>query len=167
MADLVTHLASALIPGVALRADRAAALALGAALPDVGGRVPGLFIELLETLGLPHPGVAHVPFGILHQPAGALLTAVVLSFVVPEKDRPWTAGCLAIGVLGHLALDALQDHHGYGYFLLVPFEFSRYELGYIGSESTVPWAPWLALATALLWTVRWGWQRRNRSKQAD
>lgn len=154
MADVVSHLASVLIPGVALRADRAALLALGVALPDIGGRVPGLMTEVVERFGGRVSAVWHTPFAVLHQPVGALLFALLLAWVVPAKERPAAALAMAVGVLAHLGLDSLQDHHGFGYHLLVPFDYGRYEFACIGSEATVPWAPWLALLTAALWVGR-------------
>lgn len=164
MADLVTHLASALLPGVGLkRPDHAVLLALGAALPDLGGRAPGILAEILDSAGHTPPGWLPVPFGVLHQPVGGALFAILLAFLLPARDRPAGAGLLAGGVVLHLALDVLQHHHGFGYSLFVPFAFSRFELGWIGSEATVPWAPWLALATVLAWGVRACLTTRSRS----
>ena len=163
MADLVTHLATALIPGVALPRARAALLATGVALPDLGGRVPGLAREGLESLGLATVDGMQVPFAVLHQPIGAVLAGLLLSWLLPQDKRVDAAFILGLGVLLHLAVDVLQDHHGLGYHLLAPLHFGRFELGCIGSEATVPWVPWLALATALLWAARWAWERRNQA----
>lgn len=166
MADLITHLASALIPGVGLRADRAVLLALGSALPDIGGRVPGLVAEAVELAGGHIPEVLYAPFGILHQPVGAGLAAVLLAFVLHPRDRSAGAALLVGGVALHLAVDVLQYHHGRGYFLLAPFHFGRFELGWIGAEATVPLAPWLALATLSVWGIRWAlaWRRREANR---
>jgi len=163
VADLVTHLASALIPGVALRPYRAVLLSIGTALPDVVGRSPGLLAEALDQAGIAAPVWLPTPFGIAHQPIGGVLLAALLAWLLPERERPLAVTLLSAGVLLHLALDVLQDHHGYGYYLLVPFDWGRYELGCIGSEATVPWAPWLALATVVVWGVRVGvaWRKRG------
>lgn len=163
MADLVTHLATALIPGVALPRAQAALLAAGVTLPDLGGRVPGLAREVLEALGLATADGLHVPFAVLHQPIGGVLAGVLLAWLLPQTERANAAFLLGLGVFLHLAVDVLQDHHGLGYHLLAPVHFGRFELGCIGSEATVPWAPWLALATALVWAARWAWQRRNQA----
>lgn len=159
MADLVTHLASALIPGVALKPWQAVLLSLGASLPDIVGRSPGLLAEAAERLGANTPDWLPTPFGIAHQPIGGVLLAGLLAWLLPERHRPAGVALLCGGVLLHLALDVLQDHHGHGYFLLVPFDWGRYELGCIGSEATVPYAPWLALATVVIWAGRWVWER--------
>lgn len=163
MADLVTHLASALLPGVALRPDRAVLLSIGACLPDIVGRSPGLLAEALARVGLVPPLWLPTPFGIAHQPLGGMVLAALLAWALPERDRAAGVLLLAGGVLLHLALDVLQDHHGYGYYLLAPVDFGRYELGCMGSEATVPWAPWLAALTAVVWGVRlgWAWWRRR------
>lgn len=155
MADLLTHIASALIPGVGFRRPiHAVLLSVGTALPDLGGRVPGILAEVLFAAGVQTPSWLPVPFGISHQPVGGVLIGALLAYLLPERERPAAAAALCGGVLLHLALDVLQDHHGYGYYLLVPFDFGRYELGCIGSEATVAWAPWLALASVLVWGVR-------------
>lgn len=167
MADLVTHLASALIPGVALRPDRAVLLGLGAAIPDLAGRTPGIVSEALAFAGIVSPEWVPTLFGLAHQPIGGALVAGLLAWTLPEEERPAGAGLLVCGVLLHLALDVLQDHHGYGYFLLVPFDYGRYELGCMGSEDTVLLAPWLALLTGLVWGARLGWAWwRDRSTPA-
>lgn len=162
MADLVTHLASALIPGVALRPHRAVLLALGTAMPDVVGRVPGLMAEGVERLGGTQPPWLTHPFGIAHQPVGGVLLAALIAWILPARERPLATLLLCGGVLLHLGVDVLQDHHGFGYHLLFPFGTGRYELGCIGSEATVPWAPWLALASVGVWGIRLGLTRWRR-----
>lgn len=164
MPDLVTHLASALIPGVALRPDRAVLLALGTAIPDLAGRVPGLGLVLLRRTLLPQLGALEVPFGVLHQPVGASLVAGILAYALPQEDRPAALGLLMTGIALHLALDLLQDHRGYGYALLFPLSSSRFEIGIIGPEATVPYAPLLVALTLILWGGRW-WLRRSRARR--
>ena len=67
----------------------------------------------------------------------------------------WRAlGLLLVGAATHIGLDVLQDHHGCGYALAFPLSSKVFELGWIGSQATVEWAPWLALITALAWGLR-------------
>ncbi|TVQ93236.1 MAG: hypothetical protein EA397_05530 [Deltaproteobacteria bacterium] len=163
MPDLVTHLASALLPGVALRADRAVLLALGACLPDLGGRLPGLSLAGLRWLGLPTFGLEKLPFGVLHQPVGSGLLALLVASMLPERDRALGLLLVLSGVMTHIGLDVLQDHRGHGHALLFPFSNRRFELGLFGPEATVPWVPAIVLVTAGLWGVRW-WRARRRQR---
>ncbi len=167
MADLVTHLCTALLPGVLIAGPRATWLALGVVAPDLAARVPGLALDILRRLSVPIPINIEAPFAVMHMPIGVLCGAVLVSQIVhPEQRRQALVWLIAGGAL-HLAVDALQDHHGHGYFLLFPFSTQRYELGWMGSEATVAWAPWLALLTAVVWGVRWAWLRqRARSGRA-
>lgn len=151
MADLVTHLASALLPGVLLPANRASLLAIGVALPDVGGRLPSIAAESLP-FALP-PGSLSA-FDVLHQPIGLTAAIVATSTLFVPEQRRIVAGWLLSGAALHLAVDLLQDHHGQGYHLAFPLSEWRFELGWIGSESSISWAPWLGLATGVAWAAR-------------
>lgn len=155
MADLVTHLCSGLLPGALLGAPRAVWLGLGAVLPDLGARVPGLALDLLRRAGLPLPTGLDTPLSVLHMPVGIVCGAVLISALVHPAQRGAAVRWLLAGGLLHLAVDLLQDHHGHGYFLLWPLSSWRYELGWIGSEATVFAAPILAVITALAWALRW------------
>ncbi len=160
MADLVTHLATALLPG-ALVGRRIAAVALGTALPDLGARVAPMALEALQQRGLPVPDGLILAFGVLHEPLPLVLLCAVLAGAFAPGVRVPTLLGLWLGCGIHLALDVTQDHHGQGYFLLAPFHLGRYELGWIGSEATVDWAPGLAIATAAAWLARWAWLRKR------
>jgi hypothetical protein len=160
VADLVTHLCTALLPGVLLTAPRATWLALGAVAPDFAARVPGLALDILRRLSVPIPGNIESPLAVFHMPIGIVCGAVIVAQVVHPKQRRQALLWLVAGGILHLAVDILQDHHGHGYFLLFPFSTHRYELGWIGSEATVAWAPFLALVTAAVWGVRWAWRRQ-------
>lgn len=163
MADLVTHLCTALLPGSLLGAPRATWLALGAVLPDLASRVPGLLLDLVRSAGVDLPAYLHAPLSVLHMPIGVLCGGVLLGPLVHPTQRAQAVRWLIAGGMLHLAVDALQDHHGLGYFLFFPLNTGRYELGWIGSEATVAWAPWLALLTAVARGIRLLWLRR-RSK---
>lgn len=165
MADLVTHLCSALLPGAWLRGRYLGAVVLGTALPDLVSRVPPLAMDLFEGLGwIDLPDVALMPWGVYHEPLPLVLTCGLVATWFIARDR---AGVF-LGLLGgcalHIGLDVLQDHHGEGYFLCAPLSLTRFELGWIGSEATVVVAPWLALATALAWGWRW---HRSATKVTD
>ena len=163
MADLVTHLCSGLLVSGALAPRRAGVLTMGALLPDLGSRMPALALEALVRMGIPVPEVAIHPWAVLHMPLGTMLGCALLAGLFPEQRRVGVFGWMVLGAAIHYGLDLLQDHHGCGYFLAFPATTSRWELGLIGSEQTVVWAPWLALATAVVWSLRWWTSRRKSS----
>jgi hypothetical protein len=159
VADLVTHLATALLPG-ALVGRWIAPVAVGVALPDLGARVVPMGLEALQQLGAPIPDGLILSFAVLHEPIPLALVCTTLVAAVARAERRRTLLGLWGGCAVHQALDVLQDHHGQGYYLLAPFSLDRYELGLLGSEATVAWAPWLALATAAAWVGRWALRRK-------
>ncbi|MDP6933535.1 MAG: hypothetical protein QGG40_11495, partial [Myxococcota bacterium] len=53
--------------------------------------------------------------------------------------------------------------HGVGYMLLYPVFDGQFELGWIGSETTVFVAPVLALVTIWVWVPRWRAARQTPS----
>ena len=151
MADLVTHLCVVLLPGALVRARGLVLVALGATLPDLTARVPpivlesvGQLVELPELQG----------WSMLHEPLPQVALCVALASTFAPEDRRRALVCLLLGVASHIGLDVLQDHHGWGYALAFPLHWGVYELGWIGSQATVDWAPWLAAATGLAWLVR-------------
>ncbi|MCB9689459.1 MAG: hypothetical protein H6735_30760 [Alphaproteobacteria bacterium] len=150
MADLVTHACTALLPGAAFRSRAVGVVALGAVLPDLCGRVIPLGLELLGR-AVPLPEWVTWPWTALHEPLGWSLTAGLLASSFVEGQRARAFRLLALGCTLHTLVDLLQDHHGEGYLLLAPLSVSRFELGWIGSEATVPWALPLLAATALAW----------------
>ena len=153
MADLVTHACTALLPGALFPSVRYLPLVtLGTVLPDLLGRVVPMALEPFARLGLPEQLLW--PWSGLHQPAGWLLVAALLSFAFAERERPKVLQALIVGCTLHLGLDLLQDHHGEGYVLLAPFSTTKWELGLIGSEATVGVAIPLLVVTAIAWAVR-------------
>ncbi|MFT7521118.1 MAG: membrane-bound metal-dependent hydrolase YbcI (DUF457 family) [Kiritimatiellia bacterium] len=158
MADLVTHLCSALLPKALIGGRHSAIFALGTAMPDVVARVPGLALALVLGDAAPEDLLRVVE--IAHQPLGSALICCVCVWVLPQKERLSSLAWLVGGAWLHLALDLLQDHQGHGYYVFAPFSMFRFELGCVGSEATVQWAPWLALLTAAAWAWRW-WRNRR------
>ena len=157
MADLVTHLCVGWLPCLALAPRWSLAVAFGTVLPDLSGRVPQM---LLVRVRVPIPDrvlwmvdVAHTPFA-----QACLVVLLGAAFRVGHRVRA-TVG-MAIGVVLHFALDVLQDHHGNGYYLLFPLNVERYELAWIGSESTTTAAlPLLGLTLAVAGAR--GWRERR------
>lgn len=161
MADLVTHLCTVLLPGAFVRSRFVPIAALGVLLPDLSARAVPVAIGSAIEAGLPLPLEAVWPWSAFHEPLGVVLVATGLSLLFVERDRRGVWRALVLGGAAHLCLDLLQDHHGRGYALLAPFSTLTFELGWIGSEATVAWAPALALLTAIAWTVRF-WRARQQ-----
>lgn len=151
MADLVTHACTALLPGAVFRTRGVGVVALGAVLPDLAGRVIPLGLDLVGRHGAPLPEWATWPWTALHEPIGWSLTCGLLALAFVDGQRRRAFGLLALGCTLHTLVDLLQDHHGEGYLLLAPLSVRRFELGWIGSEATVPWALPLLAATGLAW----------------
>ncbi|MCB9793682.1 MAG: metal-dependent hydrolase [Alphaproteobacteria bacterium] len=155
MADLVTHIATALLWKAGSRRPNTGVLVVGVALPDLAGRAPTMLAARVSGAGGPElPDAIVYGAGVLHMPLGFVAMCLVLSALVVPRDRE----AVFVGLLGgcalHLALDLLQHHVGVGYPLLFPLSAWHFELGWIGSEDTVPWAlPALGLA-ALAWLAR-------------
>ena len=161
MPDPLTHLCTALLPKALIGGRHTGAFAIGVALPDMLSRVPSMLIERAIVAGAPLPIWAPHPFSVIHQPLGAAATCVLVATLFREDDRRAVLGWLLGGAALHFFADVLQFHHGVGYHLFYPLSTDRFELGWIGSESTVPLAPWLAVLTALAWVGRWAWDRRR------
>lgn len=164
MADLVTHLCSALLPGGLFRLRYTGVFTVGTVVPDLGSRLPGAVLELgMRGLGLPIPVQVFHLFDIFHTPVGVLMTWLIAAFAFPEGHRKRVVAWGLLGSALHFALDLLQNHHGHGYVLFFPFSMERREIGWIGSEATVPFALPLALTTAAVWGVTEVVRRRRRS----
>lgn len=164
VADLITHLATALLPAAFFpRVRYVGVVALGAALPDLLARVPPLALEVVHYHLFAIPEVLFMPWGALHEPVPLALCCFLLSRLFVAEQRRAAGVWLGVGCLLHVALDVLQDHHGEGYFLLFPLSTERYELGLIGSEATIHIALPLAFATMVVWGGRW-WLHKPSTK---
>lgn len=158
VADLVTHLCVVLLPAAWLPRRWVAPLAIGAAMPDAAGRVPGLAAEAVMQLGLAVPDAWVRPFGVAHTPLGAVAITLWLVAFARPVDRSLAGAALTLGAASHFVLDVLQDHHGEGYLLLWPWSMEQLELGWIGAQATTPVAlPLLAVTAAA-----WGWRAKRQ-----
>ncbi|MEQ1508392.1 MAG: hypothetical protein ABMB14_39545, partial [Myxococcota bacterium] len=137
MADLVTHLCTALLPGSIVRSRLVPLVAIGTVIPDALGRAIPLGLERLYAAGAPVPPWALWPWTAFHEPSGWALVSIAAgaTFVATDR-RPATVALLA-GCALHTGLDLLQDHHGEGYLLFAPVSTRDVELGWFGSAATV------------------------------
>ena len=159
MADLITHLCTGALPAALFAPGAVVPLCVGATLPDLTGRAPQMVLSMAQ-LPLPNPLIW--AFDVLHQPLPQLLLAGLFALGFQPAHQVRVFGWTAAGVALHFLLDVLQDHHGHGYYLLFPLSDWRWELGWIGSEATVDWAPWILALTLLAWGIR-GLQWRPRA----
>lgn len=153
MADLVTHIATALLWKSATRKP-AAIMVLGVVLPDLAGRVPTMLLAPLALHGVPVPEAVVYGFNAVHTPFGILASTLLLSLLFREDQRKEVWANLAGGGALHMALDLLQSHVGVGYPLLLPFSSWHWEAGLIGTEATVKLAPVIGPLSLALWLWR-------------
>jgi membrane-bound metal-dependent hydrolase YbcI (DUF457 family) len=154
VADPLLHLSSGILVKAALDQRPLGAFAFGAVLPDLASRLPSLGFERALAAGVPVPRALMTGWSVFHQPVGAaVLCGLLASLFVPEQRRDVFVGLYA-GVAFHLLVDLLQFHHGQGYALLFPASDAVFELGWIGSESTL----WLTLPVTVVAFVTWRWR---------
>lgn len=153
MADLVTHAAVALLAQRLVRSPQVACFVAGSVLPDLLSRLPSMFFAEVDRRVHPLPTLLQFGWEPLHLPVGMALASTALALLFPEAQRRQVLRALLGGMALHLGLDVLQDHLGQGYLLGFPFIRGSFELGWIGSEATVPLAPLLALLAL------WSWRR--------
>ncbi len=163
MADLVTHIGTALWTKAGLGTPHTPLFVVGVVLPDLAARVPSMALTQANQLGAPVPTKLVYAFEVLHMPLGLAAVTLLLALtwsVASERPRVWAE--LFGGAMLHQAVDLLQHHFGVGYFLGWPFWRGHFELGLIGSEDTVMAAPVVAASGAAAW-----WMRRRRERGAD
>ena len=154
MADPLFHLSTALLPKALFGPRHTGAFVLGSLLPDLGSRLPGLALERLSAWGVPVPDLAMHLWAPLHVPLGAALAAVVLAYAFHEDERREALSWLLAGAAMHLFVDLLQVHLDGGYPLLYPCSLQNFQIGIMGSESTVPWSAPLVFLSVLAWASR-------------
>ncbi len=128
MADLLTHLASARIPGIFLRDRRVQALlVLGSFLPDIVSK--GLYHVTRSSDNFIVPS---------HSVTGLLALCFALSFLLEERIRRPGFGALLAGAYLHLAVDLLKDQGGAGLLgVFHPFSPAGFQLGLVDPENVI------------------------------
>lgn len=145
MPDLVTHTALPWLLGRRfVSTGRLLLVALGAQLPDLMSRVPGLFVDQAR----------HRFFEPAHSLPGTLLLALLVAQVFARDLRRAAFWCLWIGCLTHLALDAMQHNLRGSYHWLLPFSAWHGQLGWMEIEACVPWVPLQIAAVVALEVAR-------------
>ena len=152
MADLITHGAAAVLLKAGTSWRYTAVFVLGTVTPDVFSRVPAIALGLVHVHLTPLPVQLLTLWQPMHQPLGMTLLAYVLCHFFSASIRAQVFWNLLGGMALHLGLDLLQGHHGAGYQLGFPLTGDVWELGWIGSESTVFFSlPLAVVAGAVAW----------------
>lgn len=162
MADLVTHLCTGVIVKTISGKPHVPIFLFGTVAPDLVSRVPSMALTLLGQWGLPVPPEWVHSFEPLHLPIGILLLAALVSLLFDAAQR-WSVFVNFLGgMMLHLMVDLLQDHHGVGYVLGFPLIDAPFEFGWMSSEASIRWLP-------VLMTISLGlviWRRRKQSTGA-
>jgi len=156
VADLITHMASGIAVKAITRGPYTAALVAGTVLPDLGARVPAMGLSALAKKGVSVPAELPYAFEVLHMPLGVVLMSFLLAGLFHQEQRKAVFWNLLAGGGLHLLVDLTQSHMGVGYMLGFPLTTWDFELGWMGTESSVLWSPWLAFGAIALWR----WRRR-------
>jgi hypothetical protein len=163
MADLVTHMCTGLIYKAVRSEPHVPIFVLGTVAPDLCSRVPSMALTWIGQRGVAVPPALIHAFEPLHLPVGMLVLAALVAMLFSESSRRAVFMNFLGGMLLHLAVDLLQDHHGVGYVLGFPFLQRPFELGLVSSEASVRWVPGLLLVSLCLVV----WRRRGDSEPRE
>lgn len=157
MADLFTHACVAVMVRLPQKSARGVAtFVAGTCLPDIA-RVPAMVLTKARWTLPEIPEWSCYVWAPLHLPIGIVLLSYLVCQLFPAAQRRRAFANLALGGALHLAVDLTQTHFGMGYLLFFPFSEWDFELGWIGSETTVRIVPWLVPLTIL--AAWWRWAR--------
>lgn len=158
MPDLVTHISVAFIVKALNRRPMTPVFVAGTVLPDLLSRIPEKALLLCHEHVLELPRFVLYTPAVAHLPTGILVWSLALAFFFPEDVRLLAWWNLLAGALLHVLLDLTQAHLGSAYTLLFPFLYLKHlEVGWLGTETSLIAAPFLAALAAVLW---WRCQRR-------
>ncbi len=152
MADLLTHFASARLPGAFLRDRRLQALLIaGTFLPDIAWKGLRYIAGCSEDFNAPS-----------HSILGLLVLCYGLSLLLEERLRPGGFAALVAGSYLHLLVDLLKDQEGVGLAgILHPFSPAGFEFGLIEPENVILLFPIDAAILLAAWLI----ERRLRRVQ--
>ncbi len=159
MADLFTHASLAVLVRLGQKHPRGVAtFVAGTCLPDLA-RVPATVLTRARWSWPEIPEWLCYVWAPLHLPAGMLGVSFLVALLFPENKRKFAFLNLFAGGLFHLVVDLMQTHLGLGYLLFFPLSDWDFELGWLGSETTVLWVPFL-----VPFTLTAGWWRWKRGR---
>lgn len=161
MPDLMTHFtASYLIKRSFCTKRGMTSFLAGATLPDLLGFVPLLLTPLLKPLVMHGPpGLNSIPdwfknLPFLFLPFHSLIPFVLFSYLValmfPLAYRRTIFMNMTLGALFHFFLDFLQIRYQDVSYLLFPFSWRSFGLGWIHPEASLYVLPFLSLLAAAI-----------------
>lgn len=118
---------------------------LGAVLPDLFSRIPGIII--------PNQTLINWAQQALHTPVALIFLCLLLSFFFPEKIRKSIFLFLALGVFSHLFLDLFQKTLTYGYFWFFPFSFISFNIPLFWPNDSVFLIPLFVILNIFCFTL--------------
>jgi hypothetical protein len=110
---------------------------LGTILPDILGRIAGVFMSGSPIVGWYQLSV-HTPFSLI-------LFIYAFSFLFPQKERQNIFTFLTLGTFIHFFLDFFQKQIYLGNLWLFPFSFKTFNLPLIWPDETIFLIPILIL----------------------
>ena len=115
-------------------------------------------LQEFGEMGLAVPEPLYHASTVLHQPLGMGLLCLLIASFFRDQDQRLVFWNLLGGCLLHLGVDLLQGHAGGGHLLFFPISAHDYELGWMGTETSVLAAPFLLAAGY----GAWRWRHRPR-----
>ena len=141
MPDLITH--TLFVYPLKYRFKKAILfIVLGTILPDILGRIAGVFIP-----GSPIVGWYQLS---IHTPFSMILFIYAFSFLFLQKERKNVFIFLILGTFIHFFLDFFQKIISLGNLWLFPFSFKSFQVGIIWPDDTIFLIPILILINLLI-----------------
>ena len=128
MPDLITH-ALFVYPAKRIFPKNLIFILIGSILPDLVGRIPGVFISNSSIIGWYQT--------IIHTPLALILITYSLSFFFPQKIRKTVFIFILLGIASHLFLDLFQKSIGLAYPWFFPFSFSSFQIPLIWPDESI------------------------------
>lgn len=128
MPDLVTH-SLFVYPAKKMWPNRLIFILIGSILPDLLGRILGVFITNSPIIGWYQT--------VVHTPLSLILVTYSLSFFFSQKERKTIFLFLLLGISSHLFLDLFQKTYTIGYLWFFPLSFSSFQIPLIWADDTI------------------------------
>lgn len=128
---------------------------LGSCLPDLAARGGRTVLKIwANAAGSDYPMNWMTGVGVFHEPAGYAVLCLWMVYLFPRPERELIFSNLLGGGLFHYFLDIFQYHITPGYMPFAPCSSFTFELGLVGTETSLYLVPlWVSVA-GLIWYYR-------------